>query len=349
MASRYTPRPRLCVTRTAAKAVPRREFRGSVVIVQRSSVCPSAPRRVLAATLSLALAIPAATVSQAAVAGPARKDKTEGNREQALGEAKQLYEQGRAKFETFDYEGAVDLWTQAYAKLPEDAAGVRNAMVYNIATAQEKAYEVDKDVQHLRQAGLLLQTYVANYKAIFKKTPETKAEVQKAEERIAAINERIAAAERGEAPVAPPRTDLANADAALGPVDGIVWNSGHNPPPDPALVDKNKRLAAEGKKVDAMLISGYVVGSVGLVVLLGSASAFGAGAARDNSEMDNDAGTNSRIAGFVLLGVGLAFVGTAGALIGVGFSRRAKLRRGELAVAPMLTPRGGGAALRFKF
>ena len=302
----------------------------------------------LAATLSLALALPAAAYSQTAAAGPARKAKGEPDKEQALAEAKQLYEQGRAKFETFDYEGAVELWTQAYAKLPEDAVGVRNAMVYNIATAQEKAYEVDKDVQHLRQAALLLQTYVENYKAIFKKTPETKAEVAKAEERIKAINERIAAAERGDAPAAAPTTDFASQDAAVGPVDGIVWTTGHNPPPDPVLLEKNQRLAAEGKKVDAMLISGYVVGSVGLVVLLASASAFGAGAALDDSE-DSDAPETSRTAGFVLLGVGLAFVGTAGALIGVGFSRRAKLRRGELAVAPMLTPRGGGGALRFKF
>ena len=150
---------------------------------------PSLHRRGLALGLSLALAAPAGVVMAPVTAHAAAMAPAE---DAALAESRALYDEGKARFDTFDYEGAVDLWTKAYAKLPEDNAGVRNAMVYNIATAQEKAYDVDKDLQHLRQAVLLLQSYIKNYKAIYKRTPETEAEVQKAENRIAALQERIA-------------------------------------------------------------------------------------------------------------------------------------------------------------
>ena len=68
--------------------------------------------------------------------------------------ARSLYAQGVAKFEMFDYIGAIDLWTQAYAKLPEgdDVTEVKAAIVHNTAVARTKAYEIDKEVAHLEQA-----------------------------------------------------------------------------------------------------------------------------------------------------------------------------------------------------
>jgi hypothetical protein len=264
----------------------------------------------------------------------------------ALDESRRLYEEGKAKFDTVDFVGAIDLWTQAYARTPESAPGIRNAMVYNIATAREKAYELDGELQHLRQAILLLQSYVQSYQALYAKTPETEAEVSKARERIAQLQARIGAAERGESPAPAP-----NGSAAPGTLahnHAIMWNSGHSPPPDPELVERNRKLAAEGKKTDAMLIAGYVVGSVGLLFLLGSAGAFGAGAALDEGSEDN-AGQDSTTAGFVALGIGLGGVATGATLLGVGFSRRKKHQRGELTVAPALAPSFAGASLRLRF
>jgi hypothetical protein len=313
--------------------------------VPASVLAPSTWRRGLALGVCLALAVPAGLtagprLAQAAVNGP--------DEDAALAESRALYDEGKARFDTFDYEGAVDLWTKAYAKLPESEAGVRNAMVYNIATAQEKAYEVDKEVQHLRQAVLLLEQYIKNYKVLYKKTPETKAEVDKAENRIATLRERIARAERGDDMAAPPPTAGAPSPG-LQSYDGITWSSGHNPPPDPALQDKNRRLAHEEKKTDRMLIASYVTLSVGGVFLLGGAGAL-AGGRRLQTEDDPGAGAGAVGVGYGTLAFGLAATVTGAVLLGIGLERRKKARNGTLvAGTPVVAPGFTGAAVRMRF
>ncbi|MCA9707381.1 MAG: hypothetical protein KDK70_16120, partial [Myxococcales bacterium] len=160
--------------------------------------------RSLALALSLSLALPTGLCVCPPTAQAAWAPAPEPAEDPAVDEARKLYDEGKARFDTFDYEGAVQLWTQAYAKLPEDAAGIRNSMVYNIATAQEKAFELDSDVQHLRQAQMLLESYIDNFKALYPRNPETKAEVDKAEDRIASLKERIADAEKGDTRPPPP-------------------------------------------------------------------------------------------------------------------------------------------------
>jgi hypothetical protein len=254
--------------------------------------------------------------AQAAVVAPAADDADE---------AKRLYDEGLARFETHDYNGAVDKWTLAYGKLPEDATGQRNAMVYNIATAQEKAYDLDKDLQHLRQAALLLESYVANYKRIYKKTDETKAEVDKANVRIQGLRDRIAAAERGEV-AAPPPTAPTPVGAPRTSVDGIQWNTGHAPPVDKEKLAHNRLLATQAQKGDQMVIAGYVVGSIGLLFLLSGAAAAGVGS---NAESDG-----AVFSGVGLLVFGAAGVATGGALLGVGFKKKNAAKRGEIVLSP---------------
>lgn len=326
-----------------------------------SALAPSLPRRGLALGVCLALAVPTGLTTgsplvQAAVVAPAE--------DPAVVESRALYDEGKARFDTFDYEGAVELWTKAYAKLPEESAGVRNAMVYNIATAQEKAYDLDKDVQHLRQAVLLLEQYVKNYKAIYKKTPETKAEVDKAEARIAVLKERIERAERGEdaspPPVTTPPDTPADTGDGSGPVDGIAWSTGHDPPPDPALVDKNRRLSAEERKTDSMLIVSYVALSVGgLFLLTGAGSLWGGsrlGNAPEPDPTDPTAdpeapdGRGLRGAGYGQLAFGAANVIAGVTLLAVGFDRRKKARQGTLVSgAPVVAPGFAGASVRVRF
>lgn len=313
-----------------------------------TALASSPLRRGLALGVCLALAVPTGLG-----AGPrsALAAVTAPDEDPALAESRALYDEGKAKFDTFDYEGAADLWTKAYAKLPESEAGVRNAMVYNIATAQEKAYELDKDVQHLRQAVLLLEQYVKNYKVMFSKTPETKAEVDKAESRIAQLKERIARAERGEDTTPPPPaegtpgTPTTPTQPGLQTNDGIVWSTGHNPPPDQDLLAKNRRLAAEEEKTDAMLIASYVTLSVGGVLLLGGTSLFFGG-----RKSTSDTGENLRGAGYGGLALGLAGVATGITLMVIGFERRKKARDGTLVAAtPVVAPGFAGASLRVRF
>lgn len=310
---------------------------------------PSLSRRSLALGVCLALAVPAGMASSPKLAQAATVAPDE---DPALAEARALYDDGKARFDTFDYEGAVEMWTKAYARLPDDASGVRNAMVYNIATAQEKSYELDKDVQHLRQAVLLLDQYVKNYKAIYQRTPETKAEVDKAQARIAVLQERIGKAERGEdatpppaitpAPGEPATTGPTDARYGSGAVDGISWTTGHNPPPDPELLSKNRRLAAENNKTDHMLIASYVTLSVGGVFLLG-----GAGALYGGSRVSN---TGAVGAGYGTLAIGAAGVITGVTLMVIGFDRRKKAREGTLVAAtPVVAPGFAGASMQVRF
>ena len=315
----------------------------------RTALASSPLRRGLALGVGLALAVPtglAAGPRSALAAVVMAPDE-----DPALAESRALYDEGKAKFDTFDYEGAADLWTKAYATLPETEAGVRNAMVYNIATAQEKAYELDKDVQHLRQAVLLLEQYVKTYKVMFSKTPETKAEVDKAEGRIAQLKERIGRAERGEDATPPPTggTPPPPGTPTFHTNDGIVWSTSHNPPPDQELLAKNRRLAAEDKKTDRMLIASYVTLSVGGLFLLSGAGAV-YGGSRLRSDTDPDAGSEARGAGYGSLALGLAGVVTGVTLMVIGFERRKKARDGTLVAAtPVVAPGFAGASLRVRF
>jgi hypothetical protein len=308
------------------------------VLAQRSVLARGAVRRVTALAGVLAFSLPvgltASTASAFVLAAPA-------DEEARLNEAKTLYDEGLAYFETHDYKAAVDKWTQAYAKLPETATGQRNAMVYNIATAQEKAYEIDHDLQHLRQALLLLESYVKNYKAMYKKTPETKAEVDKANTRIQALRDRIAAAESGQAPAPAPAPAPGLSDAADGHVDGIQWSSGHAPPVDQDKLKYNRMLAERVEKADHMLIGSYVLFSVGGVFFLGGLAATGVGGASSSRR--------ALYGGVGALSFGLACVAAGGALLGVGLTRKKKLSRGEMVFSPAVGPSFAGAAVGGRF
>jgi hypothetical protein len=245
-----------------------------------------------------------------------------------LQRAERLYAEGVAAYETHDYEGAADKWTESYAALPEDAAGHRNQMVYNIATAQEQAYEVDKDLQHLRQARLLLASYVDNYKQMYEKTPETKAEVHRANDRIRALDDRIAGVEQGASTDAPDGRNLA-------------FTSGHDPPVDKERLAHNRKLSDDGNKADRFIIAGWAVGGVGLLFLLGGAGTV-AGTARSNNR-------GGQLGGYGALGLGAVGVATGGALLGVGFKKRKLVKQGRVAVAPIVGPGTGGLAVAGRF
>ncbi len=142
-------------------------------------------------------------------------------------EAQALYEEGLAQYNTFDYENAIATWTRAYGKLPPSEANrvARNALVYNIASAQEKAFEQDKDVVHLVRAKSLLEVYVQENIAA---GGADEADLAKARERIAAFDERIreeqARADKRKAP--PPKDNAKPKDAPRQKRRGVGLVSG---------------------------------------------------------------------------------------------------------------------------
>lgn len=287
--------------------------------------CSRVARRVVGYGLSAAVACSAITIPVTARAN-APVAAADGD----LQQAERLYDEGVAAYETHDYEGAVDKWTQSYSALPEDAAGPRNQMVYNIATAQERAYEVDKDVQHLRQARMLLASYVDNYKKMYDKTPETKAEVHRANDRIRGLDRRIADAESG-------RSDGGGGEAETS----FSFTSGHNPPVDEERLAHNRKLATESTKADQMVIAGWAVGGVGLLFVLGGAGTMAGGQRADNR--------NATFGGVGALALGAAGLATGGALLGIGYKRKKRIKQGQLSLAPAAAPGMAGLVVGGRF
>ncbi len=289
-------------------------------------------QRFISPTLAVALACPAGVavsfVPTTVVAAPAPADE-----EAQLAEAREMFERGRSKYDTFDYEGAIDVWQQAMAKVPPSQAGVRNAMVYNIALAQEKAYDVDKDVAHLRQAVLLLEQWVGSYKAMFKKTPETEAEVGKAQKRIENLNARIKRIEAGEdtTTVAPPPSETEGGGS-------IEFDTGYTPPPE---VMREQKKAKANNRSEGMIAAGWTVGGIGgLVFLSGAAGTIGTASASDNTGLGASIG---------VLVFGAAMLVTGGVLLGKGYKEKKAIEQGQYSVAPYLNRQGGGAAFSMRF
>jgi hypothetical protein len=124
--------------------------------------------------------------------------------EDALSAAKGLYQRGVAKFETADYEGAIALWADAYGMVPTTPENleVKVLLLYNLATAQERAYEVSGDLTHLRQALALLDGFAAVVPALYGESEEGAAELKNVAARRAVIVATLAAAEAKDAPPA---------------------------------------------------------------------------------------------------------------------------------------------------
>ncbi len=290
------------------------------------------PRR-LALTLGMMLALPSlpgSAIAATPVDAAGSSDEVQSD-DPALERARELYELGHACFETFDYEGAVQMWTEAYAEVPPQADWIRNRIVYNIATAQQQAYDVDRDIGHLRQAVLLLEQYATDYERLHEDGPETRAELDKAHARIDELSERIERDSRDEAAAAPSNPAR---------LDGIVWRPSSQPL-DPAQLERNQRLSSADRKTDRMLVASTVTLSLGGVLTL-------VGAGTVAGTQNGDAG--ARGAGYGTLGLGLAGLTTGVTLLAVGLKRRRKARRGTLVgAAPAVAPGFTGASVSMRF
>jgi hypothetical protein len=213
-------------------------------------------------------------------------------------------------------------------------------MVYNIALAQEKAYDVDKDVAHLRQAVLLLQSWLASYKAMFKKTKETEAEVAKAQARIEELQARIKKIEAGE--------ETSTAEASTEGGDGatessdITFDTGYTPPPE---VRRERQKARAADKSESKIAIGWTVGGIGAIVLLaGVAGAVGSSRVRGRD--DRRAGIGGSI-GVTVLGAGMVAAGAV--LLTQGYKEKKAIQQGKYSLAPYTNGRETGLAFGMRF
>lgn len=306
---------------------------GSPVAHRRRLRLGAAASPLVAVALALSGPLPLAAAAQP---GPTEEPAaaTEPN---PLSEAQQLYERGRAKFETADYRAAVDLWTEAYALVPDtsDGAQIRVLLIYNIATARERAFDVTQDPAELRQAKILLGNFEKSIATLYGEGEEADAERTRVQEKIAALDERLAEHER-----------------AQNPEPG--------PTPDPVETDPEPDIPEPDGSAKGLIIGGAVAAGLGVggFALMGAGLSMGE-SANDISELADDdiAGRRDQF-DRGRLGNRLALVGgiaggllltTGAVLLAIGLKKRGASGSSSVAVRPSFGPNGGGLMLRGRF
>ena len=203
---------------------------------------------------------------------------------------------------------------------------IRNDLVYNIATAQEKAYDIDRDVVHLRTARALLVDFLEAYKAMYRPDEQTVAEFKRVNERIALLDAKIAEAEKA-GPAPAKKAEKRRLDLEVKQV-----------------LQTDPVLAKQYKSGRGMVIGGSITLGIGGLLLLVAAGV--------SSQNDDSNGGLSRAERRTNrdLAVALAVVGFAAAaggatLLGIGIPKRRKAREAAVSrvvFAPTFGPSPGG-------
>lgn len=255
-------------------------------------------------------------------------------------DAEMMFRRGQAKYETADYNGAIELWTEAYAlvgSIPDNAA-IQALLIYNLAQAHIKAFEIDEDPIHLKQAEQLLRAFQANLETVYDDPEQIAAEQAKIDEALAEIAARTAELEPDE-PEPQPDEDPERPEPEPDPIVG--------PPLKP------------GKP---LLIAGGVVAGVGVAVgalaIVGAIQANNANFIDDLDPLDYSAREERFNQGYtanslILVGsIGAGVLVTTGvALIAVGVVRNKKAQQANTraTLLPSFGPAGAGLTLSGQF
>lgn len=314
--------------------------------------------RGVAAVVGLTLVgAPVQAPVHAAVRAPAKAAKPKAD--DPLARAGELAQEAQTRFETADYSGAIDLWTQAYAALPDEPAyaGQRSVLAYQIAQACVEAYAIDPDLVYLRKAERLFQSYRETIDPADKETAE---DVQKT---LDDLRSKIAEAEARAA---------ASGDAKQAEFEAAERERAEQAAQEAAERQRREEAEAarrrataerEARRYKGLTIAGAGVAAWGAASLGVMAFGLARGASVDKQGEEAVAGgmpeqaqlhelldkgnTANKLAiafgavggALIVTGVGLVAAGTAG-------YNRAKR---DLAVAPGWLPGGGSLALRFRF
>jgi hypothetical protein len=301
--------------------------------------------------IPLALGLSLATLPARALAGPGKPAKPGARQEAedpALTQAKALYQRGKGHFDTADYATAIELWTEAYTALPEtpENARIKALLIYNIASAREKAYEIDRDMTQLRQARVLLQSYADAIPQLYGETEEGLEEMQKVQARIASLDETLEAAAVDDpipGPVAP--EPVGEPTAVDPPDDGLAPAT---PPPDPtsrAMLAAGGTLVGLGAVSLGVMIAGLVIGDAANDIDDLAPHETDESLAARRIQFDRGrTGNVMAIAGGI---IGGAFVVGGSVLMGLG---RRRATRGPIPlVRPAVGPTFAGIHLRGRF
>jgi hypothetical protein len=265
-----------------------------------------------------------------------------------LAEAKAAHAEGQALFDTADYAGAVAAWTRAYAALPAKepkSATYRPLILYNIAAAREKLFELRGDVAELKQAKILLERFDGSIDELYGADPAT-AEVERTRvrEKIAALDARIAEALGPTEPEAPPEPEPAPEPVAPPRPDPT-------PTTEPTTADTTPLTRGRGLVIAGGVVTGLGVAAAGGLVaslVIGQRADDISGLDRADAEGRADQFARGDRANAAAIAMGIvAPVLLAGgiAMLVLGTKRRGA----RLGVAPALGPSGGSFALAGRF
>jgi hypothetical protein len=257
--------------------------------------------------------------------------------------AEAIFRRGQTKYETADYVGAIDLWTEAYGLVdstPENAA-IKALLIFNLAQAHVKAFELDEDAIHLKQARSLLDSYRSSLDLLYDDENARAEELAKIDEKLAEIAKKLEEVEAAEAEPEP--------------------ESQPDPEPKPEVDVPPPTRPNPG---NPLLFAGIAVGVLG-VATGGIAMSLGGvmgSRANDLSELDptdldareeqfarGQRGNALLVTGAVLAGV---LIPTGVALIAVGARRNAEARKHQArvpSIAPGFGPGQAGLVLRGRF
>jgi hypothetical protein len=261
-----------------------------------------------------------------------------------VAQAQRLFDAGAVKYETADYIGAIELWTEAFGLVPSvpEYASVKARLIANIAAAQERAYSVDKQVSHLNQAKILLERYRSALPDIYVDEVEREKELAWVDERVSKIDaelkvvaEREAAAERQAA------AERAAAEQAANEND----DQPEPPPPGRGLVIAGSVIAGLGVGGLGVMTTGMVLGSQNDDIsdlatndLVTRADRFRMG------RLGNTLAIAGGVGGAVLLGTGVALL-----VLGLKKNRGAGEGRADVTIVPAFDGARAGVAFVGRF
>lgn len=276
----------------------------------------------------------------------------------ALTEAKALYKEGEVKFQTADYEEALALWKKAFAILPDgdEHRAIRHALVYNIAEAHSRAYEVSRNPTHLRKAKILLETYRNDHRALYGDEPDAVKERSEVDDRIAELDKKIADSEAAGETATP--LDDGGTGTVTTTTDPTTTTTTTQPPPKPTKPLTPQQQWEVDIKADPVFGPMWATGNkrvVGGAVLVGIGGIFALVSISAFVFKPQDAlfpGVYYATGGvFGALALGMLIPG--GVLLGTGTAKRREVLQARPKpvgmLAPMLTPTHYGVGFVGRF
>lgn len=80
-----------------------------------------------------------------------------------LTKAKQLFDEGTARYDAADFAGAIEVFTLALSELRKQGVSdfrIRGLLLFNIGRTHMRAYGIDDEIEHLRQAKTIFNSFI---------------------------------------------------------------------------------------------------------------------------------------------------------------------------------------------